>query len=243
MIIWVGVDLMQLFIFPFIWLSIYGSRTEIAGYARADIVTYYIVMGLIAVGFTSHIARHVRVHIMKGDINKLLLQPVNVFLMYYISEAGYKSVTTIFTLILGFFLWLAFPQYLLLPENIITILVFALSLLLAFMLSQFLEYLIGLTSFWMGETRAIAHALEILKLIFAGAIAPLTFFPETFQYIANLLPFKFMGYIPAQIYLGNIAIREALLELTFGFGWLSVLGLLIYVTWKRGVKKYEGVGI
>lgn len=243
MFTWILVDAANFLIFPFLWLSIYGSRTDIAGYSRADIVTYYLILGLISIGFTSHIGRHVRSHIMQGDLNKHLIQPARYFIICFISESGYKTITAIITLIFGFFLWLFVPQYLVLPENLLVVIIFAISLITAFSMSQFIEYAIGLTAFWLGETRAVEHATDIIKVIFAGTIAPLTFYPPAFQVIADYLPFKFMGFFPAQVYLGQITIAEAIPQLGLAFIWLGILGTLIAFTWKKGLRTYEGVGI
>ncbi len=242
-LIWFFCDIVNFVVFPFIWLHIYGSRTTIADFTREDLVTYYIILALISAGFTSHISKYVREDIMKGDLNRSLTRPEPHFIRCYLSEIAYKSISCAIALCVAFVIWLIVPQYIVQPNSLFTVLFFALGLFFAFSISQFIEYIIGLCSFWLGETRALTHTSEMLTMLFAGSIAPLSFFPTFFQKIAAVLPFKFLGYIPAQIYLGQLTKTEIYQELLLATGWLCALGLLIWYMWRKGLKVYEGVGI
>lgn len=241
--IWILVDAIHFIVFPFLWLSIYGARTDIAGFSKPDIVTYFCIFGLISIGFTSHIGKQVRDDIVKGDLNKHLVRPELYFLRNYVAEAAYKTLTLGGACVMGAILFYFLPEYFVVPHDPIRIALFIVSLLVAFSISQFLEFLIGLTSFWMGEIRALNHAIDILRRFFAGSVAPLVFYPDIFQNMIAVLPFKFMGYLSTEIYLERLEIGQILHQLGIAGLWIIALGLLTYYTWRKGLKTYDGSGI
>jgi ABC-2 type transport system permease protein len=78
--------------------------------------------------------------------------------------------------------------------------------------------------------------------ILAGAIIPLSFFPEILQKISLLLPFQFLIYLPMNIYLGKIPLTQAPFELLKEIGWIAGFGLLNLFIWRKGVRQYVAMG-
>ena len=77
----------------------------------------------------------------------------------------------------------------------------------------------------------------VLFLLVIGLIAPLTLFPEWFQKIANILPFKEFIYTPINIYLGTIPLNEIgaiILKLVL---WIAILYLIAKIFFEHAVKK------
>ena len=78
-----------LFLSSFIWLTIYGERTDILGYSKHDMVTYYIVAAVVNLIAMSYIARVTQQAINRGDINGILARPVS-FLYQTTQAVSYK---------------------------------------------------------------------------------------------------------------------------------------------------------
>ena len=135
------------------------------------------------------------------------------------------------------------PEYTYLPLSWTTWVFFTLSLLIAFFVSHLLEYTLGLASFWFGEIRALQHVLEIASILFSGRLAPLVFFPPLFASLAEWLPFAALASIPADIYLERMTAAESVGQLSISALWLFVLSGLAILAWKRGLRRYEGIGI
>lgn len=213
------------------------------GYSRADIVTYYIIMGLISLSASAHISRVVRLDIMEGQINSFLLRPFNYILFRSIHELTYKLVTTIIAIILFTTVAVLFPTYVVLPHDTATWFLFIASLVGAFLLALAIQFIISLSSFWMGEINSIQQIKTLMETVFSGQIAPLAFFPPVLQTIASYLPFKYLAYFPAQIYLRQLTS----IQIAGDFGilslWILAAWLVVAWLWKRGVRAYEGVGI
>lgn len=241
-VIWVLVDLVQVIIFPFLWLTIYGERNAIAGLTKADIVTYYILVFMISLLITSHAIFHVQQDIQKGELNQIITKPLNYLIFAHIREFGYKLCMVAICVPLFIFIRLFFPDYLVMPSiNMLGWLV--LFLLYARLLSYSLQMIVGLGTFWFGETTALGHLRFILERIFSGEFAPLSFFPLILQTIAVSLPFQYLYFIPAQVYLGKLSTADLAHHAIVGGLWVVVALTVIHVMWWRGLKKYEGVGI
>ena len=201
MVIWILIDCLHFLVFPFIWLAIFGERETIAGFTRADIITYYIIIAFVSLLGNAHINRRIKVDIMEGDMNAYLVKPIKYYFYCISQEFGYKliSVPTFILLILA--AYFSFPEYLVIPTHIATIPLFFISLAMSYAISSLFEFMIGVATFWLGETSALLHAKQILESMFNGKIAPLTFFPPLLQSIAAVLPFQYVAYIPAHILL------------------------------------------
>lgn len=242
-IVWGITDVINFMVFPFLWLAVYGDRTNIAGFTRADIVSYYIIMALISLVFTSHIAKSIQINIMKGGLSSFLVKPMNFLIHEVLHEISYRIVTLFIGIPIIVFLFLVFPKYLLMPTSLINFFFFLFSLLFSLLLSSLIQKVIGFAVFWMGETGALESLRHILSNVFSGKLAPLVFYPILLQNISNWLPFKYMYYFPFQVYTGKI--NNA--EIINGFGivmlWSVILSVFVYFLWRRGLKRYEGVGI
>ncbi|MFA6427158.1 MAG: ABC-2 family transporter protein [Candidatus Magasanikbacteria bacterium] len=241
--IWAFVDLINFLIFPFLWLSIYGDRMSIAGYSRADIVTYYIVIMFISLGFSSHILKQIRTDILNGEINGLLLKPISYLYYRFIHELSYKCIVLLVAVLFFIGADILAPSYIEFPHSWLYILSFFLSLACSYVLSHATQMIVGLSSFWLGENFGPDRLRHILEKIFSGELAPLIFLPGILQTVAVYLPFKYLSYFPSQLYLEQITLPDALNNFFVLGIWIIVSWSIVWIMWKRGLKRYEGVGI
>ncbi len=242
-ITWILVDVMQFIVFPFIWLSVYGDRTDIAGFTRADIVTYYIVVAFIALAAHSHVSRITRLDVMGGALNQWLVKPITYYWQNFFREVGYKCISIFLIAAITALVYFLFPQYIRLPESNMVYVHFVFFLFVAYFISHMFEYLIGILSFWIGETTALKQVKYVLNTVLNGELAPLHFFPMILQSIAALLPFQYLAYIPAQIFLENITGAVVYKHMVFAVVWAIVMKMIVEFTYRRGLKTYDGVGI
>lgn len=242
-VIWVLNDSVNFLIFPFIWLAIYGSREMIGGYSKADIVTYFLIIIVVKLVSDSHVSNSMREDIIEGRLNFYLVRPVNFIFSRCLHEVSYKLFSGIFFIPLIIVISLFFKQYLVLPQSILQLVLFLFSLILAFILSNAFQFIIGFACFWLGNNSGPNNLNHLADLVFSGRIAPLVFFPPFLKLIASVLPFKYISYFPAQIFLGQIGYQEILLGFIYAMIWIIVIWGIAYIMWRRGLKIYEGVGI
>ena len=97
--------------------------------------------------------------------------------------------------------------------------------------------IVGTIGFYTNSIWGMQILRQSIIAIFSGLIAPLTLFPEWFQKIANILPFKEFIYTPINIYLGNIPLNEIGLIILKLIVWSLILYLISKVFFNYSVKK------
>ncbi|KKQ41174.1 MAG: hypothetical protein US58_C0004G0011 [Candidatus Magasanikbacteria bacterium GW2011_GWA2_37_8] len=243
MLIWFIADLSPFIIFPIIWLSIYKQNTSIAGFDRTAIITYYLITAFIVQTCTSHVGGIFQRNIVQGKLNIHLVRPLSFISFAFIHEFSYRLISFFPVTVLAIIIYIFFPDYFRLPSSPFTWILFALVCLIVLTMSHLLEMISGLTSFWFGENKALDNFIYFFYKVFSGAFAPLAFFPIVLQNIANCLPFKYLAYFPAQIFLEQIHGYELFYGLTLMIVWLLILALIVSFLWRRGLRQYDGSGI
>ena len=242
-VIWAVVDIASFFIFPFIWLAAYGDRQMIAGFSRADIVTYYIVLAFINIGFTSHIYSYFRQDIIQGELNKYLIRPLHYIAYQFIHEFSYRMIALLLAIfflaafIFGFRGWVVFPH------SIIQACLFTVAIFCSLAISFLMQVIVGTATFWMGDNGALHQLRFLAEKVFSGELAPLVFFPAMFQTVAAFMPFQYLMYFPTQIYLGRINGWETAVNFAIVLFWILALSGAAWLMWKKGLRRYEGAGI
>jgi ABC-2 type transport system permease protein len=181
-------------------------------------------------------------NIQDGTLSNLLIQPVSPYGIWFFKDFGSKIF--FFTLgLLGYaVVCLFFSNYLVFSPNLGYFFFFLSALFLASLLQFFIFQSFSLLSFWIENTYGLRFTMRVIMEVLAGAIIPLSFFPEILQEIFLLLPFRFLIYLPMNIYLGKIPFIEAPFELLKGIGWILGFGLLNLFIWKKGVRQYVAHG-
>jgi ABC-2 type transport system permease protein len=76
----------------------------------------------------------------------------------------------------------------------------------------------------------VSLAIALLTL-FGGANLPLWFFPDALETLARLLPYQFVAFVPAAIYLGEIADAALVWALALGVLWVAIHGAACQLLW------------
>ncbi|WP_052410407.1 ABC transporter permease [Paenibacillus durus] len=225
-----------IFIQAAIWKAVIGlGGTE--GYTIQQMVTYSIINILIyALLLNSIISNKVDKKLKTGDIALELIKPLS-YSLYLLADGLGNSIyqllfTVIPSLIIALFFFGMLP-----PASEIHLIAFFITLLIAVMISFYLGYLISLIAFWLLNHFALSWTLDGLIILFSGSFLPLWFFPSSWANVAQALPFQYLGYIPAAMYLGTIPSSKILIVLFTGIGWTGVLFLIVQCLWWRAVKR------
>lgn len=238
----------------FLWGAVYAvgtstPRESIQGYKHGDIIAYYLLANLARAfssmpGLAGSIARDVR----DGGIKRYLTQPVDLLGYVFWARVAHKLVYYVVAAIPFAIVFFLCRSYFRQTPDLVTVLAFIFSLLLAFLLGFLLEALIGLSSFWFLEINSLVFVFMMLNYFLSGHMIPLDFLtsemPAWVGAGMELLPFKFLAYTPSNIMLGRYHGNPAALatQLVIGTGWVVALFLLCRVMYSRGVRRYSAFG-
>lgn len=101
--------------------------------------------------------------------------------------------------------------------------------LLSFAMLFTLATLAGLLAFWLMTVFALEWFLMSIMTLLSGGLVPLWLFPDWLAAIAGHLPFAWVSYYPAAVYLGKLDPGQTLLYFAIGCVWL--LALLTALGW------------
>lgn len=233
----------------FLWTAVFAAAgsNRIAGYLPEEIIAYYLLTMLTRAfssmpGLASGIARQVR----DGEIKKFLIQPIDLISYLLLARIAHKVVYYLVAagpFALVYFLCRSyFPGW---PEPEIFG-AFLLSLILAFMLGFFLEATMGMISFWFLEVTSLLFVYMLFTFFFSGHMFPLEILqeelPAPLWSAINFLPFKYLAYFPAAIFLGKVQGPELWEGLMVEAGWVLFFMVLCRRIMHAGFHRYSGFG-
>ena len=129
--------------------------------------------------------------------------------------------------------------------NAATMAAFLASLMMGFLLGFFLEISIGMISFWFLEVTSLTFVYMLLNFFLSGHMFPLDLLPSEpidVRAMVEFLPFKYLAYFPAAVFLGKIEGEALTTSVAVGTIWLVFFMTMSRVLWWRGVKRYSGFG-
>lgn len=221
-----------------------GPGERLGGYNFPDMVAYFLLT-MIARAFSSMpgLAAGIATQVRQGEIKKYLIQPVDLIGFLFLTRIAHKLAyyaialipfALVFFLARGFFTEGFPPPY--------TFAAFIVSLLLGFMIGFFLEASIGMVSFWLLEVNSLLLIFMLFSFFLSGHMFPLTLLPDSIEWVVNLLPFKYLAYFPAAIFLDKVPEEDLLRELLIELGWVVFFIVTCRVMYNRGVRRYSGFG-
>jgi ABC-2 type transport system permease protein len=220
----------------FLWAAIFEAvrGDTVAGMRFEDFVAYYLLV-MIVRAFSSMpaLASGIAMQVRNGEIKKFLIQPVDLIGFLLLTRIAHKLVyylvaSSVFALVL-YFCRGYFPGWPAAPT-------------LAFLLGFFLEATIGLISFWFLEVSSLLFIYMLLNFVLSGHMFPLDLLPAAWQVPFNILPFKYLAYFPAAVFLGKVQGPQLVYELSVQLAWVVFFMVICRVTYYFGVRRYSGYG-
>lgn len=234
----------------FLWWAVFESvgtgsadSNRLAGYTFHEMVAYYL-LSMLGRAFSSMpgLASTVAKQIREGEIKKYLIQPIDLVGFMLLGRVAHKiAYYTIATLpfALVFFLCRGYFSGWPSPDVLAA---FVISLLMAFLLGFFLDLCIGLIGFWFLEVSSLLFIYMLLNFFLSGHMFPLDLLPEPWVAIVDYLPFKYLAYFPAAIFLGKVPTDQLWTQVGIEFIWLLVMIGVARFLYSRGVVRYSGFG-
>ena len=121
-------------------------------------------------------------------------------------------------------------------------LIFAASLVGAWLLMFFSMVLLGALAFYVDSAMGVFELWMGVYGIFSGYLIPLEVLPGWLSKIANLLPFRFLLAYPVETLVGLLSPAAALRQLGAQWLYVAVVGVAALRVWRAGVRRYAAFG-
>ena len=221
------------------WRMFFSLSEIIQGYTFSDMIKYYVIIMLVSHFIYNQVGQRVQQKIMYGDLNQFLLKPMDVISQFLSEDMAHRMIAFLVEVIPIFIIMVIFLKINLPWFSYILVLI---SMIMAFFINFFISFFMGLLSFWLYKSESFQWLMFWFMMMMSGQFLPLEFFGQTFFTVSKFMPFYYMRYGVAQIFLGKLSMIESLQLIGIQFLWILILFGIVRFFYKIAVKKYGAVG-
>lgn len=228
-----------------LWKAIYSGsgRAVMDGFTFDDMIAY-LLLTHISRAFSSmpNLAGGIARDIREGTLKRYLVQPLDLIgylLSYRVAHKVAYIVTSSLPYALLFFLcrgyFHGFPDAL-------TFAAYLASLVMAFLVGFYFEVCVGMVGFWFLEVTSILYIVMTLNFFISGQMFPLDLLPWPWSTILKALPFQYLAYFPAVVFLGKVQGAALAWSLLAQAAWSLLFILLARGLYRLGLRRYGAYG-
>ncbi len=227
----------------YLWTALYQTNQVLFGYTKEQMLSYVFLTLILRSIVLSLKSFDIAGEIEDGKLSNYLLKPVRYHLYWFSVDMSDKLLNIIFSIFEVTILYLILRPPLFLQTNPEILLIFGLALVLAVLLYFFMGNIASNLAFWMpGNAWGFWFILISVVELLGGLLFPLDILPEQLYQILMLLPFPYLIYFPANVYLGVFSQTQITTGLAVTVFWIVALFVATRVEWKKGLLMYEAQG-
>jgi ABC-2 type transport system permease protein len=229
-----------------LWQAIFAGsgQDQLSNYTMNETIAYLLLVHISRMfssmpGLAAGISRDIR----EGTLKKYLLQPIDMIaylVSYRVAHKVAYIATSALPYALVFFLCRDFFAHLQVAPQ--TIAAYAVALVLGFVVGFFFEACIGMVGFWFLEVTSFLYIVTTLNFFVSGQMFPLELLPGFWASLLKSLPFQYMAYFPAAVFLGKIQGPDLAYGLLAELGWAAAFVILARLLYRAGLRRYSAYG-
>jgi ABC-2 type transport system permease protein len=228
-----------------LWEAIFAGsgQDELGGFSRYQMIAYLLLVHISRMfssmpGLAYGIARDIR----DGSLKKYLLQPIDM-IAYLVAYRGAHKTAYIATTALPYaLLFFLFRDYFPPFPDALTLAGYVASLLLAFQIGFFFEASLGMLGFWFLEVTSLLYIVGAVNFFLSGQMLPPDFLPQPWSDLLKALPFKYLAYFPAMVFLGKVQGWDLVSGLLAQLAWAAFFIMLARLLYRWGLRRYSAYG-
>lgn len=236
MIIWILTSTL-----PLVMLALWNAAAAngpLSGFGQAEIARYFAVTLLVRQLTGAWVMWELNYQIRTGSLSPMLLRPLHpLWWQFAETLAAIPWRLLVLTPLLGA---VAFwrPELLFVP-SFAQAAGFVASLVLALLVSWYVQCFFGALAFWFDQSVGLFQVWFFLWAVFGGYVVPLALLPPAVADVSRWLPFHASIGAPVEVLLGLAPIGPTL---AVQAGWTLLFAAAFQWMWKRGVRRYGAVG-
>jgi viologen exporter family transport system permease protein len=230
-----------------LWRAIYLSankmQSDVAGYRYNEMIAYLLLTHISRMfssmpGLAGGIAREIR----EGTLKRYLIQPMDMIGYLLVYRVAHKVTYIIMSFLPYAVLFFICRSYFDAFPDGPTCAAYAVSLVLAFLVGFFFEASVGMVGFWFLEVTSLLYIVMTLNFFISGHMLPLDLLPWPWAGLLKALPFQYMAYFPAAVFLGKVKGAELALHLVGELLWAAGFMVLARGLYRLGLRRYSAFG-
>lgn len=220
-----------------LWKGLYGAGGEpIGGIALESMIVYSIIAGFTEGVTKTTVMKDLNNSVLDGTISSNLLLPIGLKKYLFIQSTAHSLFHTVYRTAPAaaaamIFFGLHFD---IMPGNL---LLYLCSVCMGIVINFLYNFLFGLSVIWMRNSFFLDNINSVLFSLFSGAFVPIWFFPDSLKALSNILPFRYIVFEPAAIFVNAKSLEESAMVLGMQLMWSVLLFGAVTFVWKRGQHK------
>lgn len=222
----------------FFWLAILGTGFGKESYTAGSLGVYYLAISFINFS-TEFKEQTVAEDINEGYLAVHLIKPYSYFIALFMNTVASKiTYIGLFTAIY-LFLHAANSSFSIVMVNLPYAFI---SLCLTAIMSFSIYCFIGVLAFWSRRVHGFRGLFFGIGGLFSGELIPTNLLPQTLANVSQYLPFPYLAYVPASLFIKYQPISEVVRLLSIQLIWTTVSIIALGIVWKKGLKVFEATG-
>jgi ABC-2 type transport system permease protein len=216
---------------------------ELRGFTYHQMIAYLLLVHISRMfssmpGLANSIAHDIR----DGSLKKYLVQPLDLigYLLSY--RLAHKAAYITMSALPYAGLFLMCGRFFDTLPDATTLAAYIASLLLGFLIGFFFEATLGMVGFWFLEVSSLLWVVNTLNFFISGQMFPLDLLGEPWATFLKALPFQYMAYFPAAVFLGKIQGVQLVQGLLLELFWAVAFIVLARVLFRIGLRRYSAFG-
>lgn len=227
----------MLSIYAVLWSTI--EKNALYAFSYKDMILYYSLALLVAKLCNDRtISNLVEDAVFKGELSIYLVRPVHILDEIIGKTLFNASIYSIYLTVLLIILRMHFIAF-----TMIQLLGFILMLVFGLILSIMFYFSFSLLAFRFEQIWVVRMLTASIITFFSGALVPLYVFPKSLQFAFSKLPFQFFVYKPITYILSPISYTQLIFDIITAIVWMLLFCSVIHFGWKRGMERFEAMGI
>ncbi|GAA1484840.1 ABC transporter permease [Brachybacterium fresconis] len=234
---WTGIVgcVLQVILVHLVWSAVYGGRTDVAGVAQVDAITYAVLGVLTTTVFQPFMFDSMLGRLRTGAIAFDVMRPISAVPLALARQVG-GTVGQLPAAATALGVGLALGA-IALPGSWLSGLACLLSLSLGFVIALLVNFTVGLVGFWTLEVGGAFLIYRMLAQFSSGALIPLWFMPDWLTGVLTLLPFSAQVFVPLSIYVDRDPGWHTVQAIGMQALWIVVLIALAALVWRRAIRR------
>lgn len=224
----------------FLWRAILGEGGSLQTYDLRTMVTYYIITRFFATNTPFSAWSEIGEGIRSGRLSLWLLRPVSHYNLYLARLLGSWILLWVMSFGSVIIMAIILRDYFQLQSHPLLLAATVIFWIGGVVLGFTYGYVLNLVAFW---TERVAGTLRLsysAAFFLSGAIIPLDLLP--LKEVWLFLPFRYSGFVPAQVYLGRLSPWDWPTELLKLVVWIAVSLTIAKLMWWLGLRRYQAAG-
>ncbi|MBS3123235.1 ABC-2 family transporter protein [Candidatus Woesearchaeota archaeon] len=223
-----------IFVFIQLWSVVYGSTGGLIEGYTINMMVWYLVLTEAIVTSPGKILEEIGDEIQTGNIAQNLNKPYNYVGFKYASSMARTWLRFLITFGVGSLVAYIFLGGL--EVKFLTLPIVLVSVFLALTLHFLIMVLLGILVFWLEDATATYFIYQKIVFVLGGMLMPLEIFPIWLGKISAALPFSYIAYHPAKLFVNfqwsNVS--EVLLKQLM---WIIIMIAIVTIVYQICIRK------